>query len=52
MPNPEFIGYPASIADAAKVLMRAYDVVLVDLDSNPEFALDLVEGICVHGSQS
>jgi len=32
----EFIGYPASIADAAKVLMRAYDVVLVDLDSNPE----------------
>ena len=46
----EFIGYPASIADAAKVLMRAYDVVLVDLDSNPEFALDLVEGICVHGS--
>ena len=26
-----------------------FDVVLIDLDSNPEYALDLVESICAHG---
>jgi pilus assembly protein CpaE len=48
----EFIAYPASVNDAAQMLLRNYDLVLVDLDSNPEFSLDLVESICIHGSAS
>jgi len=31
------------------MLGHNFDVVLVDLDSNPEYALDLVESICAHG---
>ena len=49
-PIPQLIGYPAQLDDAAKVMMRNCDVVIVELDSDPEFALDLVEGCCVHGS--
>lgn len=37
--------YP-DIEEAQKLIERSYDVVIVDLDSNPEVALDLVESIC------
>jgi pilus assembly protein CpaE len=45
----EFVAYPANLDEAAKMLNRNYDVVLIDLDSNPEFALDLIESVCVQG---
>ncbi|MGA2276817.1 MAG: AAA family ATPase [Terracidiphilus sp.] len=45
----EFISYPASVEDATRVVGNDFDVVLIDLDSNPEYALDLVESICAHG---
>ena len=38
-----FYPYPE---EAQKLIERSYDVVIVDLDSNPEMALDLVESIC------
>ena len=47
----EFTAYP-SLNDLALMLNRNYDVVMVDLDSDPEVALDLVENICVHGSSN
>lgn len=37
--------YP-DLEEAQKLIERSYDVVIVDLDSNPEMALDLVESIC------
>jgi pilus assembly protein CpaE len=44
----EFISYPPGIGDVSRMLENNFDVVLVDLDSDPEYALDLVESICAH----
>jgi pilus assembly protein CpaE len=45
----EFKSYPASLGDVPQMLMRSYNVLIVDLDSDPEFALELIENICAHG---
>lgn len=45
----EFPSYP-ELDEVPKLLEDNYDVVIVDLDSNPEYALDLVETICSTGS--
>jgi pilus assembly protein CpaE len=49
-PIQEFKAYPASLGDVPQTLMRNYNIVIVDLDSDPEFALDLIESICAHGA--
>jgi len=41
----EFSSYPA-LDDVPQLLSSNYDVIIVDLDSDPENALDLVENIC------
>ncbi len=45
----ELTSYP-ELDDVPKLLEEDYDVVIVDLDSNPEHALDLVENICGNSS--
>jgi pilus assembly protein CpaE len=40
-----FSSYPPSLEDTPRLLEENHDVVIVELDSDPEFALDLVEGI-------
>jgi pilus assembly protein CpaE len=45
----EFSSYP-ELDEVPKILEDNYDVMIVDLDSNPEYALDLVETICSSGS--
>lgn len=46
----EFRQYP-DLDDASSQLLDAgYDVIIIDLDTNPEQALDLVEHICSHSS--
>jgi len=45
----EFSSYP-ELDDVPRLLDADYDVIIVELDSNPEHALDLVENIC--GSSS
>lgn len=40
------IGFYPDLENVQKLIERNYDVVIVDLDSNPEAALDLVESIC------
>jgi len=46
----EFSSYPARLDDVPKLLEQYYDVVIMDLDSNPEKALELVESICATDS--
>jgi pilus assembly protein CpaE len=46
----EFTAYPASLGDVPQMLMRNYNVLIVDLDSDPEFALELIESICAQCS--
>jgi pilus assembly protein CpaE len=45
----EFSSYP-ELDEVPKIMQDHYDVVIVDLDSNPEYALDLIEAICARGS--
>ncbi|HEV2274064.1 MAG TPA: AAA family ATPase [Acidobacteriaceae bacterium] len=45
----EFASYP-DLDDVPRLIESDYDVIIVELDSNPEHALDLVENIC--GSSS
>jgi pilus assembly protein CpaE len=45
----EFPTYP-ELDEVPRMLEDNYDVMIVDLDSNPEYALDLVETICSTGS--
>jgi pilus assembly protein CpaE len=45
----EFNAYPASLDEVPKMLDPHYDVVILDLDADPEYALELVESICATG---
>jgi pilus assembly protein CpaE len=41
----EFVTYP-DLDDVPQLLEAGYEIIIVDLDSDPEHALDLVESIC------
>lgn len=45
----EFSTYP-ELDEVPRMMEDGYDVVIVELDSNPEYALDLIETICGAGS--
>ncbi len=45
----EFPDYP-SLDDLPQLLQQEFDVLIVDLDSNPEYALDLVESLCANST--
>lgn len=45
----EFSFYP-DMDDVSRLLESSYDVIIVELDSNPEYALELVENICGNSS--
>jgi pilus assembly protein CpaE len=45
----EYSSYPADLDDLPRMLDQC-DVVIVDLDSDPEYALDVVESIYAYGS--
>jgi pilus assembly protein CpaE len=46
----EYAAYPATLDEVPRLLEQRNDVIIIDLDSNPEFALELVESICANGS--
>lgn len=45
-----FSSYPPSLDDVPRLLEQHHDVIIIDLDSDPEYALDLVESIGANGS--
>ena len=45
----EFTAYP-ELDDVPRLRDAGYDVIIVELDSNPEYALELVENICGNSS--
>lgn len=48
-PMREFTSYPPNLDDVPQMLTRDFDVVMVDLDSDPAYALELVKNICLNG---
>lgn len=45
----EFSSYPPGLDDVPRLLEQHCDVIIIDLDSDPEYALDLVESVCSNG---
>ena len=41
----EYYSYPASLDDVPKLLEQHFDIIVIGLDSQPEYALELVESI-------
>ncbi len=48
-PLREFTSYPPNLDNVPQMLTRDFDVVMVDLDSDPAYALDLVKSISLNG---
>jgi pilus assembly protein CpaE len=46
----EFAGFPPDLDVLSQMLEQHYDVVVIDLDSNPKYALEIVETIFSSGS--
>jgi pilus assembly protein CpaE len=46
----EYAAYPASLDEVPRLLEQRNDAIIIDLDSNPEFALELVESIGASGA--
>lgn len=45
----EFISYPPDVESVTVTLKQSFDVVIIDLDSDPEYTLRLVTNICSDG---
>ena len=48
-PPREFTSYPPDLDETSRMLGNNFDVVIVDLDSDPEQALHLIDSICANG---
>jgi len=48
----EYAAYPASLDEVPRLVEQRNDVIIIELDSNPEFALELVEAICSTGQST
>jgi pilus assembly protein CpaE len=46
----EYASFPAELNNLPQMLERHYDVILIGLDSDPEYALDLVESLSADSS--
>jgi Flp pilus assembly CpaE family ATPase len=46
----EFSSYPPALDDVPRLLEQYYDAILIDLDSDPEYALELMESISAKDS--
>src|SRR5580658_2176775 len=46
----EFSSYPVDLKSLPALLEQEFDVIIIDLDSNPEFALDVVRSISSHNT--
>jgi pilus assembly protein CpaE len=45
----EFASFPPKLEDLPQMLAQAFDVVIIDADSEPDYAFALAESLCVSG---
>jgi pilus assembly protein CpaE len=48
----EFVAYPNKLGDVPRLLEQNYDVVIIDLDSDQHYALELVETLAAAGTST
>ena len=46
----EFSAYPTDLEDLPPILQQQHSIVIVDLDSDPEYALEVVESLCTEST--
>ena len=46
----EYSAYPANLDEVPRLLELRNDAIVIDLDSDPEYALELVESLCANGA--
>ncbi len=46
----EYSAYPPTLDDVPRLIEQHNDIIIIDLDSNPEYALELVESICANSA--
>jgi pilus assembly protein CpaE len=46
----QFASYPPGLGEVPRLLEQRHDVILIDIDSDPDFALELVESIDTSGA--
>jgi Flp pilus assembly CpaE family ATPase len=44
----QFTSYPPTLDDVPRLLEQHYNIIIIDLESNREYALELVESICAN----
>jgi hypothetical protein len=42
----EYSAFPANLDDLPQMMEKHYDAVIIGLDSDPEYAFDVVESLC------
>ncbi|MEI9970084.1 MAG: AAA family ATPase [Terracidiphilus sp.] len=45
----EFSSFPPRLEDLPQMLAQAYEIVIIDVDSDPDYAFALVESLCASG---
>src|SRR5580704_14558149 len=45
----EFASFPPRLEDLPQMLAQAYEIVIIDVDSEPDYAFALVESLCASG---
>lgn len=45
----EYSSYPPSLDDVPRLLEAQYNVIIIDMESDREYALELVEAVCANG---
>src|SRR5580658_8719915 len=45
----EFSSFPPRLEDLPQMLAQAYEIVIIDVDSEPDYAFALVESLCASG---
>lgn len=48
----EFPSYPPTLDDIPHLLSQKYDCILIELDSDPEYALKVIQTVCADGKSS
>ena len=46
----EYSSFPADLEELPRMLEKRYDAVLIGVDSDPEYAFDVVENLCATNS--
>jgi pilus assembly protein CpaE len=48
----EYLDYPPTLDEVPRLLEQQSDIIVIDLDSKPEYALELVESICSNSAST